>query len=51
MRFSPEQVTRAAIVMLCLIDLLPASGVPIVNDPNGFEDISWGAILRKRNTS
>jgi hypothetical protein len=44
--FRPAQVTRAAIVMLCLFDSSPSAfGVPIVNDPNAFEDISWGTIL------
>jgi hypothetical protein len=44
--FRSEQVTRAALVMLCLFDSSPSAfGVPIINDPNGFEDISWGTIL------
>lgn len=34
------------IVMLCLLDSSSSAfGVPIVNDPNGFEDIAWGTIL------
>jgi hypothetical protein len=44
--FRAERVTRVAIVVLCLLDSSPSAlGVPIVNDPNGFEDISWGTIL------
>lgn len=44
--FLSERVTRAAIVLLCLFDSSsPAVGVPIVDDPNGFEDIPWGIIL------
>jgi hypothetical protein len=44
--FLSERVTRAAIVILCLLDSSPSAfGVPIVNDPNGFEDIPWGTIL------
>lgn len=41
-----ERVTRAAIVILCLFNSSPpVFGVPIVNDPNGFEDIPWGTML------
>lgn len=44
--FLSERVTRAAIVILCLLDSSPSAfGVPIVNDPNGFEDIPWGTSL------
>ena len=44
--FRSEQVMHAAIVMLCLFDSSPSAfGVTILNDPNGFEDISWGTIL------
>ena len=44
--FLSTLVMRAAIVVLYLFDLSPpAFGVPIVNDPNGFEDIPWSTIL------
>jgi hypothetical protein len=44
--FLSERVTRAAIVMLCLFSSSPpALSVPIVNDPNGFEDLPWGTML------
>ncbi|UVT15338.1 MAG: hypothetical protein H8K04_16210 [Nitrospira sp.] len=34
------------VMLFCLLGSVPtALGVPIVNDPNGFEDISWGTIL------
>ncbi len=41
-----ERVMPFATMLFCLVGSLPAAwGVPIVNDPNGFEDISWGTIL------
>lgn len=41
-----QRVTRAAVFMLCLLDpSAPAFCVPIVDDPNGFENIPWGTIL------
>lgn len=43
--FLSEQVALSTIAMLCLFYSSSAFGVPIVNDPNGFEDISWGTIL------
>jgi hypothetical protein len=40
-----EQVTPAAILMLCLFDSCRCTfDVPIVNHPNGFEDIPKGII-------
>lgn len=44
--FLSERGTRVVVVLLCLLGLsTPAFGVPIVNDPNAFDDIPWGAIL------
>jgi hypothetical protein len=38
-------VVRRRCLLLCCIALLagPAHAVPIINDPNGFEGIPWGA--------
>jgi hypothetical protein len=44
--FRALRVMQAALVMLGLSDLSSSVfGVPIVNDPNGFDGISWGTIL------
>jgi len=48
--FLSEQVARASIVLLCLLYPSPSAfGVPIVNDPNGFEDIPWGTTLSEED--
>ncbi|MFO0705663.1 MAG: hypothetical protein U0412_02315 [Nitrospira sp.] len=42
-----RRLTRSCLFLLMLL-LIPAAGtlaVPIVNDPNGFEDLSWGIDL------
>lgn len=43
--FLSERITQAALVILCLFNSPPVFGVPIADDPNGFDDISWGTIL------
>ncbi|MGC4096798.1 MAG: hypothetical protein QM706_06750 [Nitrospira sp.] len=44
--FCPGPIPQATILILCLFgSALPVSGVPIVNDPDGFGDLSWGTIL------
>jgi hypothetical protein len=45
-RHLSERVMPITAMLFCLLGLVPtALGVPIVNDPNGFEGISWGTIL------
>ncbi len=38
-------LTILAWTALVLVGVLPAGAVPIVNDPNGFHGITWGASL------
>lgn len=40
-----EQSTRYIVTLFCLLGWTSSVlAVPIVNDPNGFEDLSWGTI-------
>jgi hypothetical protein len=44
--FSSKQRTPAAALIFCFLGSVPpALAVPIVDDPNGFENIPWGAPL------
>jgi hypothetical protein len=48
--FLSERITRTALVMLCLFNSSPSAfGVPIIDDPNGFEDMPWGTILSEED--
>ena len=41
-----KRTTLLAAVILCVLHAAtPALAVPLVNDPNGFEDIHWGTSL------
>ncbi len=45
-RYHSERFTRFVALLFCLLmSGTPSLGVPIANDPNGFEDLSWGTIL------
>src|SRR4030042_6054141 len=35
-------------LLLSLASPLPAHAVPMVNDPNGFQSLTWGATLTAR---
>jgi hypothetical protein len=35
----------ATLVLILALVVTPALAVPILNDPNGFEDIPWGTVL------
>jgi len=44
--YQGDRLTRFMTLLFCLlVPGSPATGIPIVNDPNGFEDLSWGIIL------
>jgi len=44
--YQAERLTRFFALLFCLlVSGTPAAGVPIVNDPTGFEDLPWGTIL------
>jgi hypothetical protein len=41
-----DRLTRFITLLFCLlVSGTPATGIPIANDPNGFEGLSWGTIL------
>ncbi|HSA60913.1 MAG TPA: hypothetical protein VLE03_01625 [Nitrospiraceae bacterium] len=43
---SPSRAGQLAVLTFCLVlSGSPAVAVPIINDPNGFEDIPWGATF------
>jgi hypothetical protein len=44
--YQTKRLTRFIALLFCpLVSGTPATGVPIVNDPNGFEDFPWETIL------
>lgn len=43
--FCKRTILPAALIFCVLHAATPALAVPLVNDPNGFEDISWGTSL------
>lgn len=44
--YQTERLTRFIALLFCpLVSGTPATGVPSVNDPNGFEDLPWETIL------
>lgn len=45
-RYHSDRLTRLVALLFCLfMSGTPSLGVPIANDPNGFEDLSWGTVL------
>ena len=43
--YQTKRLTRFIALLFCPSCGTPATGVPIVNDPNGFEDLPWETIL------
>lgn len=44
--YQGDHLTRFITLLFCLlVSGTPATGIPIANDPNGFEGFSWGTIL------
>lgn len=47
--FSNRIGLHAGVLFSLILQCTPAPAVPIEKDPNGFEDIPWGAILSDRD--
>ncbi|HSQ52466.1 MAG TPA: hypothetical protein VLL94_14535 [Nitrospiraceae bacterium] len=39
------RISLSGLFFLCILQVAPASAVPMQNDPNGFEGIPWGATF------
>lgn len=44
-----KSLTWSLMAMACFIDITPAEAVPMMNDPKGFHDITWGTALSSRD--
>ncbi|THJ22653.1 MAG: hypothetical protein CAF45_008500 [Nitrospira sp. CG24E] len=47
-RYQPGRHLALLGLLFCINYPLPAHAVPMVNDPNGFQNLTWGATLATR---
>lgn len=47
--FLQKSLTGSLMVMTLFISVIPTEAVPMLNDPRGFHDITWGTALSSRD--